>query len=165
LRSAGLLSGAAYAAANAEELGDIKRFRRELGLRPDLHKRNCPNGVRVDLKTTDPGQDIELPSFKKSKVAAMQHYGRHAELSQNPPSRYVDGMVMRSKCFFEILFTNRPRTKMVFECLGSDGTFEADTVYYGGKRQGWVNCAVSGTFKRERDLHCDPLIDLSALSL
>jgi len=94
----------------------------------------------------------------------MQRYGHHTELGQNPPSRYVDGMVMRSECFFEIIFTKRSRTKMVFECLGSDGTFEADTVYEGGKGQGWVNCAVGGTFKRERDLHYDPLNDLSALS-
>jgi len=95
----------------------------------------------------------------------MQRYGHHAELGENPPCRYVDGMDMRSECFFEILFKNRPRTKMVFECLGSNSTFEADAVDYGGKRQGRVNCTVSGTFRRERDLHCDPLNDLSALSL
>src|ERR1700674_4402870 len=54
---------------------------------------------------------------------------------------------------------------MIFECLCSDGTFQTNAVYYGGKRQGQVSFAIRGSFKRKRYLHHESLIDLSALSL
>jgi hypothetical protein len=54
---------------------------------------------------------------------------------------------------------------MIFEGFGSDRTFEANTVYHGGKCQRRVSFAVGRRFRRKGDFHGGSPIDLSAFLL